>query len=366
MEKTDIKYYFIVNPYSRTGSGLKIWKKIREYLQSAGIPHQAFQTKYRGHASEIAARLTAPSRADGQPIRIVVLGGDGTLNEVLNGVHISDQVSLGYIPAGSGGDFSRDMKMPNDPITALKQILDTKSGQETFLDYGVLTIPAEKIKQSKDSPGSALSAAKKTEEITAPSDESCTDILSSKTDNEASGINSRLSRRFLVSAGTGYDASVCEHINRSRFKNLFNLMHISSIAYTLIGIIQIAESDSSDGMLILEGEMKIPLKKIRFISAHIHKYEGGGYPFAPDADPADGYLDLCVIAGASRVKFVPILFSSIPGKHTRFKKNVQIYRCRKAEIHTGKPLWIHTDGEVDRKAADIQISCETQRLKFIV
>ena len=327
MEKTDIKYYFIVNPYSRTGSGFKIWKKIREYLQSAGIPYQAFQTKYRGHASEIAARLTAPSRADGQPIRIVVLGGDGTLNEVLNGVHISDQVSLGYIPAGSGGDFSRDMKMPNDPITALKQILDTEHGQETFLDYGVLTIPAEKTKQSKDS---------------------------------------RLSRRFLVSAGTGYDASVCEHINRSRFKNLFNLLRISSIAYTLIGIIQIAESDSSDGTLLLEDKKRIPLKKIRFISAHIHKYEGGGFPFAPDADPADGYLDLCVIAGASRVKFVPILFSSIPGKHTRFKKNVQIYRCRKAEIHTGKPLWIHTDGEVDRKAADIQISCKTQRLKFIL
>ena len=56
------------------------------------------------------------------PIYLIVVGGDGTLNEVLNGITDFDRVRLGVIPTGSGNDFGRNLKLPKTPKESLKQI----------------------------------------------------------------------------------------------------------------------------------------------------------------------------------------------------------------------------------------------------
>ena len=56
-------------------------------------------------------------------IDLIVVGGDGTINEVLNGIRDFDRVRLGVIPTGSGNDFCRNLKLPGTPEESLRQIL---------------------------------------------------------------------------------------------------------------------------------------------------------------------------------------------------------------------------------------------------
>ena len=264
-------YYFIVNPHSRSGKGLRVWQKIQKRLDRDKILYEANMTEYQGHATELAAFLTSGRHEDPAPKTIVVLGGDGTLNEVLNGLSMSTAVTLGYIPSGSGNDFSRGMKLPKSPEKALRRLLSSKKIR--LIDYGIL---------------------------------SYTDGCPAH-------------RRFLVSSGAGYDAGVCQNLFTTRLKKVFNQFHMGKLVYLVIGIKQIVLCKSADGCLTLDGVKKMNLKKIRFISAHIQKSEGGGFRFAPKADPADGYLDLCVVSGVSKLRLTVLLAAALIGKHCGMK-----------------------------------------------
>ena len=78
MDKT---YDFIVNLHSRTGKAKEIWESLEEILTKDGVSYRVHITEYVGHATKIAEDLTA----DDAYHFLVVAGGDGTINEVLNG-----------------------------------------------------------------------------------------------------------------------------------------------------------------------------------------------------------------------------------------------------------------------------------------
>lgn len=116
MEK---EYDFIINPKARSGMGMKAWQKIESELKARHINYRVYLTKRRGHAAKTAAFITA----DDKRHTIVVLGGDGTVNEVVNGIKRPDLITFGYIPIGSSNDFARGLKLPKDPMKALQSVL---------------------------------------------------------------------------------------------------------------------------------------------------------------------------------------------------------------------------------------------------
>ena len=83
------------------------------------MPYQVFFTKYQGHATQIARTLTQEKECRS----LIVLGGDGTLNEAVNGIADLARVTLGYIPIGSSNDFARSLGLEQDPLKALEKIL---------------------------------------------------------------------------------------------------------------------------------------------------------------------------------------------------------------------------------------------------
>ena len=91
------------------------------------------------NAGKIASEITE----DGQEHMFVVLGGDGTLNEVLSGIKSLEKVTLGYIPIGSSNDFARGTGIPGDPFKALDTILSPKRVEK--MDIGVLKRERKKI-----------------------------------------------------------------------------------------------------------------------------------------------------------------------------------------------------------------------------
>ena len=125
-------YHFIVNPRARSGLGEMLWKQLEpELCRKRNRLSDSSDNKEKG-CRKIASKITE----DGQEHMFVVLGGDGTLNEVLSGIKSLEKVTLGYIPIGSSNDFARGTGIPGDPFEALDTILSPKRVEK--MDIGVL------------------------------------------------------------------------------------------------------------------------------------------------------------------------------------------------------------------------------------
>ena len=118
-----MKLQFIVNPASKTGRGIEIWREVEKVLKGSEIEYEVYYTKKIGHGTELARKLT---EAPGEHM-LVALGGDGTVNEVVNGIVRIQDTILGYIPTGSGNDLAGALKLPTDPMTSIEHILENKS-----------------------------------------------------------------------------------------------------------------------------------------------------------------------------------------------------------------------------------------------
>ncbi len=123
-----MKLQVIANPKAGHGKGLRNIENLKILLQSQDVKSQFFETVAPGEATQIARRL-AEARQD----RIVVLGGDGTISEVVNGVFGSD-VELGVISVGTGNDVARSLGLPYNNLEAsLKIVLN---GSPKKIDVG--------------------------------------------------------------------------------------------------------------------------------------------------------------------------------------------------------------------------------------
>ena len=98
-------YYVIVNPGSGSGRGYYTWKKLEEGFIVAGLKYKAASTKKAGDAKRLTTSLME-MHSEESPLKLIVIGGDGTMNEVINGITDFDKVVLGYIPGGSAGDLA--------------------------------------------------------------------------------------------------------------------------------------------------------------------------------------------------------------------------------------------------------------------
>ena len=121
---------FIVNPSAGGKDGTKIKKalpKLENRLLERGVEYIIHMTKCPNQATELTRSLIGQGATD-----IIVVGGDGTLHEVINGFSDFDRVNLGIIPCGTGNDFASALNLPQDPVEALDIILD---GKAQFTDF---------------------------------------------------------------------------------------------------------------------------------------------------------------------------------------------------------------------------------------
>ncbi len=323
-------YYCIVNPSARSGKGKEIWEKLEKKFKEKDLKYKAAFTKGPGHATRLAEKLTDPSNEktdDSFPIRIVVLGGDGTLNEVMNGIKDFEHTLLGYIPMGSSNDFARDLNYPKKIDEVLDQIIEGKVTRT--LDLGKLTYNS----MSRET---------------------------SRLHDERISVT----RIFDVSSGIGFDAAVCEKALASHTKNILNRLGLGKLTYGSIAIRQLLGSEKVPCEIILDDGETIKLKRFIFIAAMIHHYEGGGFNFAPKADLTDGKFDL-VYAGDMPVgrMFVALPLSFIGNYY--WIKGIGHHVVSKVTIKTDKPMWVHTDGEVSVKSDNITWECLRQKLRMM-
>ena len=307
-------YHFIVNPVSRSGKGLKLWQQqIEPELKTQNIEYSVEFSKERGDVTNIVAKISSAAKNESNCI-IVILGGDGTVNDAVQGIKDFENTTLAYIPTGSSNDFARDLKLPKSVKKNLRRILSAKT--PVLMDVGQVE-------------------------------------------------TERGTRRFAVSSGLGFDGAVCQKSVHSILKKRLNKIGLGKLTYLGIALNQIINAPKVDAEITFADGKKVNAKNLLFFAAMVHKYEGGGFKFCPKADAYDGELDFICAAN----KTVPGILLALPtaffGFHSIFK-GIDIYRFKTAEIKTSIPLWLHTDGEVGYKAQYLNFSQLEQKLKFIL
>lgn len=325
-------YYIIVNPASKSGRGRKLWAKLEPVFRLQNIPYRVVFSKGAGHVTRLVAKLTAPDRlpADAAPLKLILLGGDGTVNEALQGVVDFNRIWLGYIPTGSSNDLARDLRLPKDPALILETIL--KGNIVRTLDLGTLSYGN----------------------------------TDGNTDGNADTDTGKEIRYFAVSSGIGFDAAVCEEALSSRFKKTLNRMGLGKLTYLSIALKQLVAAKSvSCDIYLDDAKEPVHFRRFLFTAFMIHRYEGGGFQFCPMADATDGKLDLCVVGRIPK----PVILFALPtaffGKHYMFPA-IRHYAASKAVVHSSIPLWVHTDGEVSRKADEITVTCTKRQIRLMM
>ena len=244
---------------------------------------------------------------------IVVLGGDGTVNEVINGIRIPEKVTLGYIPIGSSNDFARGLNIPKDPMEALNIILDPRN--IIHMDLGVLTAAGRQ-------------------------------------------------RRFAVSAGIGFDAAVCHEVCVSRWKVLLNRIGLGKLSYAVVALDRLKKDRPVRMTVTLPEGMEQIFEKTYFAAFMNLPYEGGGFKFCPEAVPSDGLMDVVIVHGLPVMKILCLLPLAFWGKHVGFR-GVTLLKCRKVQIKTSIPFPLHTDGEPGFPRREIAAALMQSRLNVI-
>src|SRR4030065_2766635 len=277
----------IVNPAAGAGKTAKKWPQIMVLMKSLGLDFEHHVTEAPGHAMELA------KSAVGKGYEIVVsVGGDGTIHEIVNGLHEAGggtNVAVGIVNTGTGADYIRTIGVPRRYKEACKCLL---SKNRRVVDLGVV----EYIKGGK-----------------------------------------QMKRLFVNFAGIGFDAEVVK-ATTEKFKALGDMpSYLMGLFSTLMSY------ENRDVSIVVDGEHGE--RRICTIMLNNGRYGGGGMMPAPNADPGDGFFDLVIIDDITK----PDLIMSLPriyrGTHLTHPQ-VTLMRAREGEVTPTLTSAVQADGEL--------------------
>ena len=300
-------FYFIVNPSSRSGKGRALWKQVEKELRLAHVKYEVFFTRYENHAKLLAKEICENKGKK----TIVALGGDGTVNEVINGITDFENTKFGYIPTGSSNDFARGLGLPTNTRDAFNAIIYNKTCKE--IDIGTVAFD-------------------------------------------------QVTERFGVSSGMGFDAGVCEEAYSSPIKDFLNKIYLGSLTYAIIAFKQLYFFKPTKVTVTVDDKPPQVFNKTFFIAVMNTKCEGGGLKLAPNADPTDEYLDVFIAADRSKLVLASVLPLAFFGLHT-WVKGVTLLRCKKVHLQAVEELPVHKDGEPCHSHREVTMSLHEHKLK---
>lgn len=120
-------YDILINPVSGKGKSLIALKTVETILQQKAVEYKIHMTEHPHHATEIVSSLNK-----NESTKLIIMGGDGTFNEALNGITDFEKIVVGFIPCGTGNDYVKSTNVPKDTAKALELILKGNIG---YTDY---------------------------------------------------------------------------------------------------------------------------------------------------------------------------------------------------------------------------------------
>jgi diacylglycerol kinase (ATP) len=275
---------FVVNPASGNGAAGRRWPEMRERAAEHGLQGDALLTAAPGHAAELAERAAN----DGASL-IVVVGGDGTLNEVVNGLARSRPVEVALLPSGTGDDFARSFRIPGDLEGALEI---AGKGAARTLDLGRARFVGPD--------------------------------------------GTEMERYFANFAGAGISGAIARRGAETSRRLGARLAYFwATVAvfsrWKIVEMTVQADDERREG-------------RMNEVFVANGRYAAGGMRVAPDADTSDGLLETVLIGDFSKPEFVVTFPKIYRGTHVAHRK-VEVLRARRIAVDAAVSLPIVLDGE---------------------
>jgi len=287
MENTETKWVLIVNPNAGSGKCQRNWPTILKLVKRAKIDFEFVFTERKGHAIELTHQFL-----DKGFRKLAVVGGDGTLNEIVNGVFYYkgldiSSITLGMIPVGTGNDWCRTFHVPTKYIDAIKLIRDEKT---IVQDIGLVDFHKQAYPK----------------------------------------------RYFANVAGIGFDAMVAHAANELKDKGKGN-----ALSYMII-LIKTLLKYNARTMQLATGAKEFK-ERMFSVGIGIGKYNGGGMKQLPNAIPNDGLLDVTIIKKISKWTVIKEIKGLYDGSFTEHPK---VECLQDTHVHFAEnQLEVETDGE---------------------
>ncbi len=289
--------FVVVNPRSGGGRTGREWKTIERAL-GAAFPHMSVAFT---HARNEATHLVANALREGHH-EIVAIGGDGTINEAVNGFFdergaISPDAVLGFVTSGTGGDFRKTFAIAPGHAAAIARL---KEAPVRAIDIGRLSCLTRQGKPQV---------------------------------------------RYFANIGSfGLSGAVVDSVNRARVAKLFG----GSFAFAFHSALDMLTYRDRAVRIIVDGDFD-EIASIATVAVANGQYFGGGMRVAPGASVDDGAFDVVIMGGAPKRQAIADMKLLYTGEHLK-NPNVRLLRGRKivaapvAETR-GRPVLIETDGE---------------------
>ena len=285
-----MRHIFVINPVAGKMDPARL---LTPPIQAAAADHpgeevEIYITKGRGDACDYVRSVCEEYV---EPVRFYACGGDGTLNEVVNGMAGFAQAELGFIPCGSGNDFVKN-----------------------FPDQDFFNISAQL--EGKSQP---------------------IDLLK---------VNSRYSINIT---NIGLDSDAADYMTRFKRWPLVN----GKMAYNLGLVYSVCLPIGHNMKITLDDGRQVMENRYMLAVAANGQYYGGHFRCAPLATCDDGLIDVCLVRKISRLRIPSLLSVYESGQHVNNPKLADVityHKCRKMVIEADKPISLALDGEIDHSA----------------
>lgn len=300
-------YTFIINPKAgRRKRAAIIAERLKKELAERKAFGEIHFTARPGHATDLARKAATSV--------IVAVGGDGTVNEVANGL-IGTSKILGIIPSGSGNDLVKSLGIAADYKSAVETLLTGKTKQIDCASVNCEATQSNRI------------------------------------------VGNFTERYFVNGVGIGFDAAVAERTTHIHW--------LSGTPLYLAAVFQmLGKYKSPDFTIKLDATSFSSHNLLIAIGNGI--CAGGGFYLTPNAHVDDGKLDVCLIDEMSVPRILKLMPQVMKGKHENFK-GVQMKRAERIAVAAEQPFFVHADGEmVGRGVNAVEIQIRKQALNVIV
>ncbi|HEV3479134.1 MAG TPA: diacylglycerol kinase family protein [Gaiellaceae bacterium] len=274
-----MKTVFLVNPASANGKTGRRWPQIARAAHAAGLRGEAIFSERPGQLGDLAREA-----ADEGASLLVVVGGDGTVHEVVNGIAQRDGVELALIPCGTGWDFARTHAIPKRLDEALRIARDGTARQ---FDLGTATYRS----------GTAWFANMASVGMSG--------AVAAKANATTKALGAKTS--YLLALGVVF----------ARWKNVHLRVRV----------------DEEERDALMEDTI-----------VAVGRYLAGGMMITPDAEPDDGLFDVLLIGDLTKTELVRVMPKIYRGTHLPHPKG-EVLRGRTVSIDADDPLPIQLDGE---------------------
>jgi len=299
-----LKTELIINLTAGGGKPRTHLKTIFKYFEENEFDFKVSYTSHQGEATELAQKA-----ADKGIDLIISVGGDGTVNEIVNGIMRSkNNPSLGIIPLGWANDFIKSVNIPYDLTQACKILVQGKTKE---IDVGI--------------------------------------------------INKKI--YFANICGVGFDAEVAQYANQMKNRHP-NWRILSAFIYVFATIKKLLSPFRYHEVTIKIDQQEIQAK-ILFIAISNGKIYGGRFKITPEAILDDGLLEICLVEEMGRFKYLSIIPKVFKGVHGGIK-GVSFYKAKEIIIQSSEPILAQVSGEVIEDQKKFTIALQPKSLKLIV